>query len=345
MRIAFFACNRNSKLFRSDPSYIYRCENLGLELLKQGHQVSFCHLAESINREGFDIVVFHRPRNLWRLRLLIAYFRLRGAKIWADFDDLIFDTQFVSFSPGFVNNINSLEKTYKTYKSHQKTLGLFDGFTVSTEPLRQYLQQIQPKKPIVVIPNAPHSSWEEALAKFPTATPDFSKLILSYLPGTRSHDKDFQLVAEPLTQFLCANKQVSFEITGPLSFQLAADLAGQVQHYEKVEFSRFHERFQSTWVNLAPVENTPFNQGKSALKVLEAGFWGKPTVCSPIPDVLRYENAGAILASTPDEFFNQLTLLLNPSYYAATVHNLRERVLKINNIQQAALSFMQAVNV
>lgn len=340
MRIAFFACNRNPQLFKSDPSYIYRCESLGLELIKLGHQVCFCHINDPIKYQGFDVVVFHRPKNLWRTWLLVKYFRLRGAKIWADFDDLIFDINFAEFSPGFVNGLNALRKSKKIYSSHQSALGFFDRFTVSTEPLKQHLNLLSPSKIVAVIPNAVHYRWQENLADFEPRKIDFSQPILSYLPGTRSHDKDFKLIALGLAEFLKKHEQVKLEITGPLSFQLGQELAEQVVHYERVAFSHFHERFKNTWVNLAPLEQTPFNRCKSALKVLEASYWGKPTLCSPIPDALRYQEAGAVLIETPEDICTKLSLLLDPSYYAATTQNLRKKALEVSSIQQAAQVFL-----
>lgn len=340
VKVAFFACNRNPKLFRSDPSYIYRCENMGLELARLGHEVEFCHISDTSNYKPFDIVVFHRPRNLWRIWALVKYFRLTGAKVWADFDDLIFDLDFSEFSPGFVNEINPLRITKKTYYSHQKALDFFDGFTVSTEPLQQHIHKLFPKKNVVVIPNAVHHGWLEKSIALNLKPVDFSKPTLSYLPGTRSHDKDFRLVAAELTSFLKKNPQVSLEITGPLSFQLDAEVSAQVKHHEKVDFAKFHERFQSTWVNLAPLEDTPFNRCKSALKVLEAAYWEKPTLCSVIPDALRYTDAGAVLIETPEDICNKLTRLLDPSYYAAFTHNLRGKVMALSDVRQFALNFL-----
>lgn len=340
MKIAFLACNRKPELFRSDPSYIYRCENLGLELSRLGHEVEFRHSSESLQGKQFDLVVFHRPKNTWRIWLLAKYFRLSGTKVLADFDDLIFDLNFAEFSPGFVNGLNILKKTKKTYLSHQQALSFFDGFTVSTEPLKAHLQSLFPNKAITVIPNAVHHQWLAEGIDFKAEPVDFARPVLSYLPGTRSHDQDFKLIATGLSQFLKLHPQVRLDITGPLSFQLGAELASQVSHHEKVAFAKFHQRFQSTWVNLAPLEDTPFNRCKSALKVLEAAYWGKPTLCSPIPDVLRYRNAGAVLIETPDDICNKLTKLLEPNYYKEFVQNLRKEALKLSDIRQFAASFI-----
>ena len=90
-----------------------------------------------------------------------------------------------------------------------------------------------------------------------------------------------------------------------MDFQL--DLpATQVLRATKVPFAVYPQQFAGAWVNLAPLEDTPFNASKSALKVLEAGYWGLPTLCSPTPDYARFADAGALLASDPDAWLHWL---------------------------------------
>jgi hypothetical protein len=60
----------------------------------------------------------------------------------------------------------------------------------------------------------------------------------------------------------------------------------------RVPFSDYVNHLKLGWVNLAPLEITPSNHCKSALKVLEAGYWGIPSVYSPYPDVERFVDAG-----------------------------------------------------
>ena len=343
MKITFLACNRNAKLFRSDPSYIYRCENLGLELLSLGHQVEFRHFTEYKLTDFSDIVVLHRPKKLWRIALLIHYLKARGMQVWADFDDLVFDTEYAAFSPGVVNALNSLQSTQKNYLLHQKILPLVHGFILSTEPLRAHLHTLLPQAKAIVIPNAIHHAWRTRFDQDLTVPVDFNRPVLSYLPGTRSHDKDFKLIADSLTHFLKKHPQLSLEITGPLSFQWPASVKPQVKQFEKVAFADFYQRFQSTWVNLAPLEDTPFNRCKSALKVLEAGYWNRPTLCSIIPDTVRYQDNGAIFFNN-ENLNTQLEALLDPAYYAQVTEGLRERVLTLSDIRQSALTFLQAVN-
>jgi hypothetical protein len=60
LNIAFLACNRNPQLFWRDPSFVYRCENLGLALQKLGHRVTWLHWSQLRPGQRFDVAVFHR---------------------------------------------------------------------------------------------------------------------------------------------------------------------------------------------------------------------------------------------------------------------------------------------
>ena len=88
------------------------------------------------------------------------------------------------------------------------------------------------------------------------------------------------MIAKPLGRFLRKYPDIRLRVTGPLGFQLDVP-ERQVVHRDKVPFSEFAGQFVGVWANLAPLEQTPFNQSKSALKALEAGYWGIPTICSP----------------------------------------------------------------
>ena len=277
------------------------------------------------------MAVFHRPsKNTW-LVLLVWWLRARNVKVLAEFDDLIFDTTYCEFSPGVLNNVLSLQKTKKKYLAHQRALKLFDSFTVSTEPLRNKLSAMTFQGEIIVSPNTPHHFWRKKLDHLPISVIDWNKPVITYLPGTRSHDRDFQVFAKGITRFLNDNPQVSLQVTGLLQFELAVNPA-QIIRRDKVDFAEYHQQIAHGWVNLAPLEDTPFTRCKSALKIIEAGYWGRPTLCSPIPDAERFIGHGAIIVKSTDDLYGELTKLLNPEYYYAYVKDLRQRILKLSHI-------------
>ena len=339
LNIAFLACNRNPQLFWRDPSFVYRCENLGLALQKLGHRVTWLHWSKLRPGQRFDVAVFHRPRYSLIWRSLLWWLQRHGTTLVADVDDLIFDPQLSRYSPGVVNEQMALPKVTRQFAEHAAALACFDRVSVSTEALAAHVRRCFPDVAVRVLPNAVHMSWRDAKRDC-GATPD--QPVVTYFPGTRSHDRDFDVYASGIESFLHANPRARLEVTGPLRFDLRAR-QGQVVHHEKVPFAAFAERVRTAWVNLAPLEVTPFTQCKSALKVLEAGFWGTPTVCSPLPDAERFLPCGALFASDAQECLAALQKLLVPACYAATTHELSARVLAQADVWRNADAFLQFV--
>jgi glycosyltransferase involved in cell wall biosynthesis len=342
LHFAFVACNRNAARFRDDPSFVYRCENMAAALRADGHQVSLFHLTKLPLNKRFDAVFFHRPKQTIRLKLVIFCLKFyRQCVLVADFDDLIFDQAFAEFSPGVINSLVPLKTTRRDFRAHRRTLDNFNLITVSTEPLVDIVETSFPSANVELLPNTVHLTWRNTELAVQQPQKEF---VITYFPGTRSHDRDFASIAEPLTLFLKRHPQVRLHITGPLHFDLPAR-AGQVYHREKVSFDVYPECFRDTWVNLAPLESTPFNRCKSALKVLEAGCWGVPTICSPLPDAERFNAAGALKADTSAEWFQQLESLLDPDYYRIVTENLRERVLNVADTAVFSSRLVHAVLV
>lgn len=339
LRIVFLAGTRNAKLFRNDPSFVYRCDNLGLALQAAGHRVRWLHWKQFRPSQRYDVAVFHRPRYSLPWRILVSWLRRCGTRLVADFDDLVFDPQTAQYSPGVLNGIVTLKKTRQQYASHSRALALFGRVSVSTRPLADHAQRCLPAANVQVVPNSVHRSWRDAQR---TAREAHTPLVISYFPGTRSHDRDFALYADGVARFLAAHPAARLIVTGPLQFDLLAR-PGQVVRREKVPFSAYARHVQGAWVNLAPLESTPFSRCKSALKVLEAGCWGIPTICTPIPDAEQFAAAGAVFAADAGQCFEALQSLLEPACYAACTQGLSERVLRLANVNQVGDAFLEWV--
>lgn len=322
--VSFIAGNRDIDRFRGDASFVYRCENIGKALVAEGGAVRFVHI-RNLDRSGHGTVsVFHRPRASLRLRWLVAGLRRLGPVV-ADFDDLVFDPSFSAYSPGVLNGLVSPRLTRWHARLHRLALPWFDKIVVSTEPLAEHVRRLLPGKSVSVVPNAVHRDWRHShLDTVPVAE---RERCLTYFPGTRSHDRDFAVIKEPLSRFLRMHPDIKLRVTGRLAFDLDA-FSGQVIHEERVPFEDYMSRVRSGWVNLAPLEETPFNRCKSALKVMEAGYWEIPTVCSPNVDVERFAGAGAWIAKTPEQWLEHLEQLLDDDVYRQAVEGLRERVLE-----------------
>ena len=335
--IDFIATNRRADLFQRDPSFAYRCDSLARTLGSQGWPTRTRHIKNLSVRNSGETVFFHRPKATPRLLWLSWRLRKRGIRLIADFDDLVFDPDYAQYSPAVLNGILPLHKVKRAFTSSRKALDLFDVITVSTQPLLEHVQRLVPGKQVFVLPNAVHHSWlDDAL---PPAD-NFDGKTITYFPGTRSHDRDFRMIAPVIERFLDQYPDTRLQITGHLNQAIQAR-QGQVTQTPRVPFADYINHLRTGWVNLAPLEVTPFNHCKSALKVLEAGYWGIPSISSPNPDFERFANAGAMLASTEEQWFDALVKLRDREFYKAHTAQLRERVLELADPGRRAKRFIK----
>lgn len=297
LRIAFAACNKNIKLYAQDPAYIYRCDNLAHALQVAGHTVWLGHARDLPLTTAWDVVVFHRPRAQWWMRVMLTWLQYRGTRCLADFDDLVFDPALARHSPGVVNGLVSLLDMQRQFAQHQEALQWFDGVTVSTQRLAERASSIAISSQVHVVHNAVHWSWRDK----PLHNVVRDSLVMSYMPGTRSHDQDFAWVSPALESTLNAYKNARLQITGPLNYHLNNSEA-RVVHQPKRRFAEFYQVFEGVGLNLAPLVSSPFNECKSGIKIVEAAWWGIPTVFSHLPDALRLVGAGGVQAGTLPEF-------------------------------------------
>jgi glycosyltransferase involved in cell wall biosynthesis len=269
-----------------------------------------------------------------RLRAMLLLMRRFGKIVVADIDDLICDPGMAGWNPGVMNGQVAPESIRRLYASHRNALERFARITVSTEPLAREVRTRFPNASVCVLPNAVFREWREEAESF---RPEVGRV--TYFCGTRSHDRDFAVAEPGIEAFLAANPAARMEVTGPLRHSLRAR-EGQVIQRTKVPFAEYAPLFRGAWVNLAPLEDTPFTRCKSALKVLEAGFWGVPTICSPNPDMERYAEAGALTVRTGADWSAPLERLMDPGVYGAVAEGLRERVLALADVDAAAERFL-----
>jgi hypothetical protein len=329
MHYLFVATNKNKKLYSNDPSFIYRCKNLGRGLEQNGHTVEFTHLKELQLLQHADVVIFHRPSFSIRLWFIVKLFSLRNIFVMMDVDDFIFDEQYAFESPAYINNILSLKKVQKQFKNNLKAFKLFSYISVSTKPLKRHIERLHTAMDVLILPNGVYDAWKDNVS-IPSIS---SEKVISYFPGTRSHDQDFKSIEKSLELFLLKYPEIKLKITGTLNFSLNVS-SNQVNYLEKVPFSDHWKNYQNVWVNLAPLVDTHFNACKSALKVMEAGYFYIPTITNYTADSVRFKDSGACIVHKQESFFNELESLLNEDYYKQVTDNLKEKILEKSNIVQ-----------
>ena len=236
---------------------------------------------------------------------------------------MVFAPEWAQYSPGVVNQQVTMKQTMKNFRAHAKALDLFRFASVSTLPLQEDMQKSHSVTPWF-IPNAVHLNWRAESEPDTASRPP----LLTYFPGTRSHDRDFAMIKVPLAAYMADHPEVRLEITGELADDsiLQEFNPAQLERHPKQTFANYRNHVARSTVNLAPLETTQFNQRKSALKAIEASFFNTPTLATPIPDMQRLTDAGAILiGDNPDDWYNAI----KENMQAPDTHqHLRESILK-----------------
>lgn len=335
LQICFVSDHPRPRFFRQDASFIYRCENLGLALQAMGHEVRLLHLNQLLMRPGRpDVAVFLRPGRSWRLRLALALLRRRGCTVVADTDDLNFDPAMAAYRPSVLAGSAGLAKTEAKFGRALAALSTFDRVTVSTEALQQRFQALRPAIPCEVIPNAVHRGWRAL------QLPRASQRVVTYFSGTGTHDRDFALVAPALQRLLDETPDLHLQVVGRLETPLRHP---RLQRIAKLPFGDYPARVAAGWVNIAPLEDTPFTRGKSALKAIEAGFFDVPTVATPIGDYLRLQVPGVLFAADEAQWLQQLRRAIEPAERARLSEGLAQRLRPLSDVDVFAERWLRFV--
>lgn len=321
-----------------DPSFIYRCENLAHALNVAGNTTKLIHISKLSSFVKADLVFFHRPSFSLKLFCLKKIFDFRSILTIVDVDDLIFQPSYADQSPAYRNQVLSLQKVKKQFTKHLRAFKLFLNFTTTTEPLKEHLHQSFPKAQVLLLPNFIHFSWYEKQNK--TVNLNIKKI--SYFPGTKSHDADFAIISEVLSIFLKKYSDVKLYITGPLNFKIEAN-QDQIIYNKKVSFDQHWKNYEGVWVNLAPLESTEFTKCKSALKVMEAAFWGIPTITLNMPDALKYLTSGAIIAENANDIISKLEILYDEATYSVAIKSIKDNLLKVSNLEKNIQNFINFI--
>ena len=315
-----------------DPSFIYRLHNPAISASELGHKVGVKHLLDlniPFVNKGWDIAIVHRPSFNSTFVKAVEILKNNNVPIFGDFDDLIFSVKHASERPSVKNGGESLEQSVWKVRKHLRAIELINGVITSNSLLANMFSKIQnPPKNIIVMDNSWHFSWlkenkiNENLIKLKLFSK--KKLQLNYFSGTRTHDLDLSIIAEPLSNILTKHRNIIFVFIGKGSVPII--LRDKSIKYKKIHFNNYHLAVSKAFVNLAPLENTVFNNSKSALKIIEAGFFGINTVCSPTPE---YKNAPKIsrnVVMSLDDWESSLDRAIETGYNSKITLNRIEEV-------------------
>ncbi len=303
-----------------DSSTRYRCFHVAESLQACGHlaDVTTLDTLSLSNLSRYDVVSVLRPFATRKLLALLQRCKKQSIRTIADFDELIFDPE-----------LSSDPKLRARFTRHNLAAQSFDEVTVSTEELATSMRAKYPEKPVTVIYNGLSEFWLSlnSVIKDGSASDvaDRTKTI-TYMPGTRGHNADFEEAQNGIAEFLNNRSEASLNIVGPLNINESVIPSNKVTRGVWIDYMDLPFVIRDSWVTIAPLQSTQRNQGKSHVKFIESAAFGTPIICSPTPDMARHKVDGLIMAISSSEWTAALEKLSDEDYYQHCQQSLRNYV-------------------
>jgi glycosyltransferase involved in cell wall biosynthesis/SAM-dependent methyltransferase len=313
------------------PGNLYRVVRYVEAAAAAGAQASWIRVDEvpdySQEIADTDILVIWRAPWDDRVAHAVAAARAAGARVVFDVDDLMVDPDLARLD--VIDGIRTQGLTEQGVRDHygriRTTMLAADYCTAPTEELAANIRRFV--RPALVLPNA----FDRATYKVSRrcvrrrrAEKSDGLLRIGYAGGSRTHQRDFAIVAEAVARVLrdrphCRlvlfrstdGKVAILDIGEFPSFQGIED---RIEWHNFVPLPQLPEIMAHFDVNLAPMEvSNLFCEAKSELKFFEAALVDVPTVASPTGPYRRAIRDGVtgFLADHTEEWYSILLRLVD----------------------------------
>lgn len=273
---------------------------------------------------GEALIVLHRVVASKYVFSLLKIARSLGSVIIYDTDDLIFNERGSSylFSIG-------QKKHAKNCSRVNRLMIECDAISVSTAPLVTYCKDISSE--VYLNKNALSYSFYNQATSYSYQAQTTEKVVLGYLSGSKTHNKDFKVVESSVIKVLTDFPSAVFLSVGPVDISdRLKRFSGRVIQQEFVPYSDFHKVLHQIDINLVPLEmDEPFCQSKSELKFIEAGIYSIPSVASatiPHAEVIK-DGQNGYLAHNENDWYKGISSLMNSQHRYEVGISAKETVM------------------
>ncbi len=285
-----------------------------------------------------DIVIFQRiPQAVWyfnKLHLPISPLLNRILKLFRysastkptgiDLDDYIFlkgsDIE-TGVPDNFLPELLS-QSHFVTTTTNELALEL-SKFNAKTTVLRNALDFECYEKPKV-------SSYTKEIVRTIQSWKERGFFVLGWTCGN-THRRDFELFNQILTQLDDSLlNRIQFLLIGSKSRE-STQFSNLVTHTRLIQWRELPFILKHLDANLVILEDNLLNQCKSELKLIEAGYFGVPSICSQVGVFtdLVYKGENGLLASSPADWIADIKRLMHEKGLRETIgRNIRKLVLE-----------------
>lgn len=247
------------------------------------------HLVKNIDYVDYLVIV----RVRWSIELDQIFTKAfsRNIKIYFDVDDLVFDVKKV---PLLMNTLG-IEPNNTNYDFWFSYLGRLnvaasycDHYITTNDFLSDHIKAYF-KKPTFVIHNFINARQMETSIKLckikndnklsPTDT-----ILLGYFSGTPTHNNDFKSISSDLYDLMKKDRRIKLRLVGYLDVPnnlLDFMSEGRIDRIPLQNYLNLQVKIAECDVNLIPLLNNEFTNGKSEIKYFEASIVDVPSVATP----------------------------------------------------------------
>lgn len=227
--------------------------------------------------------IFYRCPIIPIVEEFIKQAKSNNKTVFYDIDDLVFDLKHTKM----IKFLDTMSKDERNLYNDGvirmgKTLDLCEYGIASTERLQtemtKHLKEVYVNRNVASEEMA--SLSEKALAD---VKKDDSKIVIGYLSGSITHNDDFKLIMNSVVKILKEYDNVYLKIVGLLDLpKEMEDVKDKIITSPFVDYKKLPELIRSIDINLAPLEDTIFNEAKSENKWTEAALVKIPTIASDV---------------------------------------------------------------
>lgn len=327
-------------IFGSDSLFqckLYRIEQKLDQLGEIGVKADFFslskHQALVAQLHLYDLLVVYRAPAIPDVIDVISVANAYEVPTFYDIDDLIFDAACYPPSRQSLGSMVSPAEYAGLITGttlFREAMAMCDYGIASTPPIQQAVAKIVRNKQCFLHRNALGRAHMKVLVG-PNRNHD-GRIALFYGSGSRSHNENFGIISDALARVLRANPKAELHVVGPV--ELGAELrklGGQiVQHPFTNKLDEYWAHLGRSDINLAPLTQGNFNDGKSEIKWMEAAMLGVPSIvsASAVYDETIRNGIDGIVAANAKEWELALKRLVSDQHLRKSMGNAaRERVL------------------
>jgi glycosyltransferase involved in cell wall biosynthesis/GT2 family glycosyltransferase/SAM-dependent methyltransferase len=274
-----------------------------------------------------DILVIWRAAWDERVASAVQAARTSGARVVFDVDDLMVDPRLARLD--VIDGIRSQGLTEQQVQEHYarfySTMVAVDYCTAPTEELATNIRRLF--RPALVLPNGFDRATyhvSRRAARIRRSEPSDGLVRIGYAGGSRTHQRDFLIVAEAILRVLRERLQCrlvlfrSADGTVPIldidEFAAFQEIEDRIEWHNFVPLAQLPEKIAHFDINIAPLEvGNPFCECKSELKFFEAALVDVPTVASPTGPYRRTIRDGVtgFLANNSEDWYSAVLRLVD----------------------------------